>query len=47
MEGVSEANINLVGDIRMPVLGVLNERAIPIEEVGEAENKMKYFQLSV
>ena len=40
--GVREANINvLVGNWRMPVLGDLNERAISLEEVGEAVNEMK------
>ena len=38
---VREANINVVGNWRMPVLGDLNERAISLEEVGEAVNKMK------
>ena len=37
---VKEANINVVGNWRMPVLGV-NERAISLEEVGEAVNEMK------
>ena len=36
---VREANINVVGNWRMPVLGDLNERAISLEEVGEAVNK--------
>ena len=36
-----EANINVVGNWRMPVLGDLNERAISLEEVGEAVNEMK------
>ena len=36
-----EANINAVGYWRMPVLGDLNERAISLEEVGEAVNEMK------
>ena len=35
---VREANINVVGDWRMPVLGDLNERAISLEEIGEAVN---------
>ena len=34
-------NINLVGNWRMSVLGDLNERAISLEEVGEAVNEMK------
>ena len=38
---VSEANINVVGNWRMPVLDDLNERAISLEEVGEAVNEMK------
>ena len=38
---VREANINLVGNWRMLVLGDLNERAISLEEVWEAENEMK------
>ena len=35
---VKEAKINVVGNWRMPVLGDLNERAISLEEVGEALN---------
>ena len=38
---VREANINVVGNCRMPVLGDLNERATSLEEVGEAVNEMK------
>ena len=38
---VREANINVVGDWGMPVLDDLNERAISLEEVGEAVNEMK------
>ena len=38
---VREANINVVGNWRMPVLGDLNERAISLEEVGEAVNEMR------
>ena len=38
---VREANINVVGNWRMPVLGDLNGRAISLEEVGEAVNEMK------
>ena len=38
---VREANINEVGNWLMPVLGELNERAIPLEEVGEAVNEIK------
>ena len=37
---VREANINVVVNWRMPVLGDLNERAISLEEVGEAVNEM-------
>ena len=38
---VREANINVVGNWRMPVLGDLNERAISLEEVRKAVNKMR------
>ena len=38
---VMEVNINVVGNWRMPVLGDLNQRAILLEEVGEAVNEMK------
>ena len=38
---VREANINVVGNWRMQVLGDLNERAISFEEVREAVNEMK------
>ena len=38
---VREANINVVGNWRMSMLGDLNERAISLEEVGEAVNEMK------
>ena len=38
---VREANINVVGNWRMPVLGDLNERAILLKEIGEAVNEMK------
>ena len=38
---VREANINVVGNWRMPVLGDLNETAILLEEVWEAVNEMK------
>ena len=38
---VREANINLVGNCRMPVLGDFNERAISLVEVREAVNEMK------
>ena len=32
---VREANINVVGNWRMPVLGDFTERAISLEEIGE------------
>ena len=38
---VRMANINEVGNWQTPVLGDLNERAISLEEVGEAVNEMK------
>ena len=38
---VREANINVVGNWRMPVLGDLNERAISLEDVGKAVNEMR------
>ena len=38
---VLEANINVVGNWRMPVMGDLDERAITLEEVGEVVNEMK------
>ena len=38
MADVREANINVVGNRRMPVSGDLNDRAISLEEVGEAVN---------
>ena len=38
---VREANINVVGNWRMPVLGDLNERAISLEEGREALNEIK------
>ena len=41
MADLREVNINVVGNWRMPVLGHLNERAISLEEVGEAVNEMK------
>ena len=41
MEDVWEANINVVGDWRMPVLGELNEIVISIKEVSEVVNEMK------
>ena len=42
---VREANINVVGNWRMPVLGDLNERAISLEEVRQAVNDVVDFQL--
>ena len=38
---VREANINVVSNWRMPVLGSLNERAISLKEIGEAVIEMK------
>ena len=38
---VREANINVVGNWRTPVLGNLNERAISLEDMWEAMNEMK------
>ena len=38
---VRDANINVVGNWRMPVLRDLNERAISLEEVWEAVNEIK------
>ena len=38
---VREANINVVGNWRMPVLGDFNERATSLEEVREAVNEMR------
>ena len=37
---VREANINVVGNWRMPVLGDLNGREISLEEVRETVNEM-------
>ena len=42
---VREANINVVGNWRMPVLGDFNERAISLEEVREAVNERKLVRL--
>ena len=42
---VRDANINVVITWRMPVFGDLNERAISLEEVGEALNEMKFLAL--
>ena len=42
-----EANINIVGHLRMPVLGELNERAMSIEGVREAVNEFKQVKLKV
>ena len=41
MADVREANINLVFNFRMPVLGDLNERAILLKKVRVAVNEMK------
>ena len=41
MADVREANINVVGNWRMPVLGDLNERAILLEKVRGPVNEMK------
>ena len=41
MADVREANINVVGNWRMPAFGDLNKRAISLKEVGEAVNEMK------
>ena len=38
---VRDANINVVGNWWMPVMGDLNERGISLEEVGEAVKEMK------
>ena len=38
---VREANINVVGNWRMPAFGDLNETAMSFEEAGEAVNEMK------
>ena len=38
---VREANTNVVGNWRMRVLGDWNERAISLEEVGEAVNEIR------
>ena len=41
---VREANVNVVGNWRMPMLGDLNGRAISLVEVREAVNEMKKLQ---
>ena len=41
VKDVREANINVVGNWWLPVLGDLNERATSLEEVGEAVNELK------
>ena len=41
MADVREANINVVGNYRVPVLGDLNQRAISLEEELEAGKEMK------
>ena len=38
---VREVNIDVLGNWRMPVLGHLNERAISLDEIGEAVNATK------
>ena len=40
VEYVKEANLNVVGDRRMPVLGELNESAVLIEEGGSEPNEI-------
>ena len=42
MADVWEANINVIGNWWMLVLGDFNERAISLEEVGEAVNEIKF-----
>ena len=39
---VREANINVVGNWRMPVFGDLNEKGISLEGVGEAVDEIKF-----
>ena len=41
VEDIREANINVIGDWQMRVIGELNEIAISIEEVREAVNEIK------
>ena len=41
VEDVREANINVAGDSRMPVMGGLNKRTMSVEEVREAVTEMK------
>ena len=41
---VREANVNVVGNWRMPMLGDLNGRAISLVEVREAVNEIKKLQ---
>ena len=41
MADVREANVNVVGNWQMPVLGDSNESAISLEEVREAVNEIK------
>ena len=41
MADVREANINVVGNWRMPLLGDLNGKIISLVEVREAVNEMK------
>ena len=55
VENVRDANINVVGNWRTPMLGDVNGRAISLLEVREAVNEMKFgkapgwmdFQLNV
>ena len=41
VEDEMEANINVISDWQIPVLGDLNEREISIQKVREAVNEMK------
>ena len=43
VEDVREANLNVICDMQMSVLGELNERVISIEKVMEAVNEIKLF----
>ena len=47
MADVRGANINVVGNWQMLVLGDLNERSIMLEEEGEAVNEMKSSNLFI
>ena len=42
---IREVNINVVGNRQLPVLGDLNERAVSLEEVGEAVNEIRSVRL--